>query len=105
MKQLCSIYRSPKVEGMYLYVDLREDLKRVPEALLEQFGKPQLAMKMALEPTRKLARADIEKVLQDIDKKGFYLQMPPQKEDYLLDLLKTRTSDHIARDTPSSNRS
>lgn len=105
MKQLCSIYRSPKVEGMYLYVDLREDLKRVPEALLKQFGKPQLAMKMALELTRKLAHADIELVLQDIDEKGFYLQMPPQKENYLLDMHKARAADQLALGTSSDNES
>jgi uncharacterized protein YcgL (UPF0745 family) len=96
MKRLCTIYRSPRVDGMYLYVDLKEDLKRVPEALLEHFGKPQLVMKMALQPTRKLARADITRVLQSIDEKGFYLQMPPEKEDYLLDLHRERASDHVS---------
>ncbi|MET0379146.1 MAG: YcgL domain-containing protein [Spongiibacteraceae bacterium] len=95
MKRLCAIYRSSKVDEMYLYVDLRDDLKRVPEALLEHFGKPQLTTKMVLEPTRKLARADVNKVLQEIDSKGFYLQMPPQKEDYLLDLHRDKTSDHM----------
>jgi uncharacterized protein YcgL (UPF0745 family) len=95
MKRLCSIYRSPKIEGMYLYVDMRDDLKRVPEVLLERFGRPQLSMKMALDPSRQLARADINKVLQEIEEKGFYLQMPPQKEDYLLDLHRDKNSDHI----------
>jgi uncharacterized protein YcgL (UPF0745 family) len=95
MKRLCSVYRSPKIDGMYLYVDLREDLKRVPEVLLGRFGKPQLAMKMALDPARPLARADISKVLQEIEEKGFYLQMPPQKENYLLDLYRDKNSDHI----------
>jgi uncharacterized protein YcgL (UPF0745 family) len=95
MKRLCTIYRSPKVDGMYLYVDLKDDLRRVPEALLEHFGKPQLAMKMALDPNRKLARADIKKVLQSLDESGFYLQMPPEKEDYLLDLHRERLSHHV----------
>ncbi len=98
MKRLCTIYRSSRMEGMYLYVDLKEDLKRVPEALLERFGKPVLAMKMALEPTRKLARADINKVFQAIDDNGFYLQMPPEKENYLLDLHRDKASDHLTPD-------
>jgi uncharacterized protein YcgL (UPF0745 family) len=84
------------MEGMYLYVDMREDLGRVPAGLLEQFGKPQLSMKMALDSERKLARADIKKVFQEIDEKGFYLQMPPQKENYLLDLHRDKTSDHLS---------
>lgn len=98
MKRLCAIYRSSKVDEMYLYVDLRDDLKRVPDALLEHFGKPKLATKMALDPARKLARADINKVLEEIESKGFYLQMPPQKEDYLLDLHRDKTSDHVGSD-------
>ena len=44
MKKICTIYRSPKKEGMYLYVDKAEDLARVPEALLQSFGKPEQAM-------------------------------------------------------------
>jgi uncharacterized protein YcgL (UPF0745 family) len=95
MKRLCTIYRSPNVDGMYLYVDLKDDLRRVPQALLEHFGKPQLAMKMALDPNRKLARADINKVIQSLDEAGFYLQMPPEKEDYLLDLHRERLSGDV----------
>lgn len=80
MKILCSIYRSARVEGMYLYVDKKEDLARVPEDLLASFGKPILAMTLALYPERKLARADIRSVLEAIAQTGFYLQMPPKAE-------------------------
>lgn len=81
--RLTTIYRSPKEEGLYLYVDNMEDLSRVPEQLLQQFGKPQLAMKLLLNPTRKLARADVGKVLTSIAEQGFYLQLPPLKESLL----------------------
>jgi uncharacterized protein YcgL (UPF0745 family) len=84
--QLCNIYRSSKNEGMYLYVDKQEDLSRVPEALLQRFGKPQLAMTLALSTERKLARADAEKVLAAIAEQGFYLQMPPSPDEYLQEM-------------------
>ncbi len=77
-KTLCTIYRSPRREGMYLYVEKSEDTARVPEALLKQFGTPERAMTLALYPGRKLAQADAGKVLQAIAEQGFYLQMPPQ---------------------------
>jgi uncharacterized protein len=80
MKTLCSIYRSSRIENMYLYVDKKEDLARVPEELLKTFGKPALAMTLALYPERKLARADVNKVLEAIAHNGFYLQMPPKPE-------------------------
>lgn len=93
-KRLCSIYRSSKVDGMYLYVDIHDDLSRVPESLLERFGRPELVTKLALSPERSLARADVKKVLEDIGSVGFFLQMPPPKEDYLLDLHRDRQSNH-----------
>ncbi len=80
MKRICTIYRSAKHDGMYLYVDKAEDTARVPEALLQRFGKPERAMTLLLQAGRKLARAKVEDVLQAIEDNGFYLQLPPQKE-------------------------
>lgn len=80
MKKICTIYRSPKKAGMYLYVEKSEDLARVPEALLQRFGLPQQAMTLLIHPDRKLAVADAAKVLQAIDEEGFFLQMPPQAD-------------------------
>ena len=83
MKKICTIYRSPKQEGMYLYVDKSEDLARVPEALLQRFGKPEQAMTLVLHPERPLARADINKVLAALEEPGYFLQMPTQPDDYM----------------------
>ena len=80
MRRICTIYRSAKHEGMYLYVDKAEDTERVPEALLKRFGQPERTMTLLLEEGKKLARADVKDVLQAIDENGFYLQLPPQPE-------------------------
>ena len=77
MKVISEIYRSPKEEGMYLFVRKDEGLTRVPEALLQRFGKPQQAMVVVLTPEKKLARASAEKVLESLDAHGYYLQLPP----------------------------
>ncbi|USD22323.1 YcgL domain-containing protein [Microbulbifer variabilis] len=77
MKVLCDIYRSPKKEEMYLYVDKREGTARVPKNLLELFGSPQHVTTMLMTPERKLARANADKVLQEVRVQGYYLQMPP----------------------------
>ncbi len=65
---------------MYLYVEKREGMSRVPEALQKQFGSAELAMTMLLTPEQKLARADTAKVLKALAEQGFYLQMPPLPE-------------------------
>ena len=85
MKKICTIYRSPKKEGMYLYVDKAEDLTRVPEALLKQFGKPEHAMVLLLHPERELSRVDVKKVLEQIGENGFFLQLPPatSEDEYM----------------------
>ena len=92
MKTLISIYKSDKADEMYLYVARVAGLSKVPEALLSQFGKPVHVTDMILTPDRKLSRAEATRVLEQIDTAGFYLQMPPKKEDYQLSLFKD-TSD------------
>ena len=76
-KILCDIYKTATKEEMYLYLSRDEGFKPVPEALLKQFGKPVLVTTMLLAATKKLARADVTKVMDDITRQGFYLQMPP----------------------------
>lgn len=79
MKILCDIYKGNKKEEMYLYVPKDGALCDLPEALLANFGELKLVTTMVLTPTRKLARADITKVLSEITENGFYLQLPPAK--------------------------
>lgn len=83
MKRICSIYRSPKKNQMYLYVLKSDVLTRVPDALLGLFGKPQHAFDLVLSPERALAREDINKVLENLDTQGYHLQLPPPEEEYI----------------------
>lgn len=87
---LCSVYKSSKKEGMYLYVSKKDDFSEVPEALLAMFGKPIFVMVMKMEG-RKLALADIEKVKMSLKEEGFFLQLPPPQIN-LLDEYKSRKS-------------
>ena len=92
MKRLCTVWSSPKKEEMYLYTDRLEGLKRVPEELLAMFGTPKEVMGLPLSEDKKLGRADAKKVLNEILTKGFYLQLPPVKDDYMLDIHKDSSS-------------
>ena len=85
---ICSIYRSKKKDEMYLYVDKTKALSLVPEELLSMFGKPEHRMDMLLSEDKKLAKAQASDILADIKDKGYYLQMPPPRDDYMLDLYK-----------------
>jgi len=90
-KLVCEIFKSPRRDEMYLYVEKRHGLVDVPEALLAQFGEPVAAMTMLLTADKRLARASAADVMAAIRDKGYYLQMPPAKEEYMLDLYRTPT--------------
>lgn len=77
----CSVYRSSRKEGMYLYVPRGADLSELPEALSKVFGKPEHSMDLLFKPGLKLARTTMEEVRQSIDEQGFHLQMPPSDLD------------------------
>ncbi|MCW8125009.1 YcgL domain-containing protein [Microbulbifer halophilus] len=81
MRTVCDVYRSPREEEMYLYVDKREGIAHVPEKLLELFGRPRHLMTMLLTPEKKLARAEADGILKEIRERGYYLQMPPARDD------------------------
>jgi uncharacterized protein YcgL (UPF0745 family) len=83
LKRICSIYRSPRKNEMYLYVLKSDALERVPVELLSAFGKPQHAFDLVLTPERTLAREDIHTVLANLEKQGYHLQMPPAEDEYI----------------------
>lgn len=80
-KLFCSIYKSRRKAGMYLYVDRQKGTGDLPEVLLKQFGKPVHVSDMILSLDRPLARAEVAKVMDQIRTQGFYLQMPPPPDE------------------------
>ncbi len=76
-KIMCSVYRSPNKEGMYIYVPKNDPFEQVPEALLQQFGTPGHVMDLLLTPERSLARVDVREVMAAVGNQGYFLQMPP----------------------------
>jgi hypothetical protein len=81
MKVLCDVYKSSKKSEMYLYVKRDDALERVPEALIELFGKAEKTMTMVVTADKKFAQFTGERLLEVLDEKGFYLQMPPAMDE------------------------
>ena len=79
-KVLCKVYRSARRSEMYLYVTGEQGLAPVPDALLQRFGPPELALTLALAPDRKLARVNTDEVLAALRERGWFLQMPPMPD-------------------------
>lgn len=90
-KIITEVFRSPRRDEMYLYVDKTKGLQNLPEELLEHFGTPEPVMTLLVTPTTRLARVQAAEVFQSLRSKGYYLQWPPPREAYLLDLYKAPT--------------
>jgi uncharacterized protein YcgL (UPF0745 family) len=80
---LCAVYKSIKKPETYLFIAKRDDFSPVPDALLTQFGTPQLVSILNIQKDSKLAQADAQNVRTSIIKNGYYLQLPPPPVDYL----------------------
>lgn len=83
----CEIYKSSKKDEMYLYVARPEvvegaekanPLDALSDALKNAFGRATYVMELELHAERKLARANVLHVLDSIQTKGYFIQMPPE---------------------------
>lgn len=83
----CSVIKSSLKDFTYIYLLSGVDYDDLPDSLKEVFGEPEFIMSLELTSGRKLAYADVEKVMQNLHEKGFHLQMPPTNDPTgLLDL-------------------
>jgi len=80
---LSAIYKSSRKADTYLFVEKRDDFSKVPEVLLNTFGKPVFVMLINIAERESLAGADINKVKESLAEQGFYLQIPPPVENLL----------------------
>lgn len=76
----CWVYRSVKHQEMYLFLAEEEGFDRVPDALLQRFGDPVPVIELELCSTRKLAREDVNRVIDHLLGQGYHLQLPPQAD-------------------------
>jgi len=74
---LCTIYRSNREKELYIFVERKEGMARVPEELLARLGTITEVMTIRLTPERKLARVKAADVLAAISACGYFLQLPP----------------------------
>lgn len=79
-KIMCQVYASSRWEEMYLYVERDNDLSSLPAELWERFGTPRPVLVVLLTESRTLARVNVRDVMESIQGKGFYLQMPPNPD-------------------------
>lgn len=82
----CDIYKASTRDEMYAYIarpnypndtDTLDPLAVLPEPVRKALGRPKFVMHLDLAQTPKLARVPIGQVLESLQSKGFFLQLPP----------------------------
>lgn len=77
----CIVFRCSRKEEMYLYLPYQDDVDALIETLsddlLKLTGCLEKTLELDLTLERKLARVKTEDVLNALQGKGYYLQMPP----------------------------
>ena len=71
------VYKGHRKESAYLYITAKDSFDRVPGALLELLGKLELVLDLDLTEDRRLAQVDTIEVMHQLDRDGYYLQLPP----------------------------
>ncbi len=80
----CWIYRSNVREGLYVWLRDEEGLPDLPDPVRRQLGDAELAMTIDLTPTTTLSQEDPAVVLENLESRGFHVQMPRDIEPELV---------------------
>lgn len=84
-REFVSVFRSSKKSDTYIYVRRGHKWDELPDSLRAIFGNPVHSMDLIMTPGRKLARATGEQVLSAITEQDFFLQMPEERDAYVVD--------------------
>lgn len=79
-ERICTVYRCAREKEMYVWVARADGTAHLPAELLAATGKLSEVLTLRLGPERKLPRARATEVLAAIAERGYYLQLPPDKQ-------------------------
>ena len=80
----CFVYRSKKKQNTYLFLPEQDNFSEVPESLLKLFGQAEFSFEFKLHAERNLTLADAREVIRNLEENGYFLQLPPGDDRYLV---------------------
>lgn len=69
------VYSSSKKSGYYVYLKEKDDFDTIPSSIRPALGDLTLALTFNLSPASKLATEDPQAVLNNLQTRGFHLQI------------------------------
>lgn len=79
------VYKSLRKPDTYLYLREKDAFGGVPDGVRLPLGVLSFVLEVALEPGRRLARADADVVRANLASRGYYLQGPETVMDPLVE--------------------
>jgi len=74
----CNIYKGSRQQDHYLFVPTEKPVTDIPGDILKMFGDIEFVMQLNICQSTRLAQSSPSEVIGIINKKGFYIQMPPK---------------------------
>ena len=75
------VYRSSRRADTYLYLPRAAAFEELPDALRQHFGEATAFLEFVLHREKVLAQAEAPAVLAALAEQGFYLQLPPGRDE------------------------
>jgi len=72
----CYIYRCSRKQDLYIYLAEEDDFSKVPAEIMRALGITEFSMELELTAGKKLARENVVTVMENLEHKGFHLQLP-----------------------------
>ncbi|MEJ2535022.1 MAG: YcgL domain-containing protein [Gammaproteobacteria bacterium] len=76
----CTIYRSRQRDFTYLFLPEDGALEELPEGLRALFANAERVMALELSADRPLAQEDPARVMENLRRDGYHLQLPPTED-------------------------
>ena len=74
----CNIYKGSRQQDHYLFLPVDKSVTEIPGDILKMFGDIELVMKLNISRSTRLAQSNPSDVIDIINEKGFYIQLPPK---------------------------
>ena len=89
----CLIYRgfTRELHPVYLYLESREALDRIPEEIKKSIRKLECSFSFDLTPERRLERVSAAEVLKALSERGWFLRVDSNESENLLEELTGKT--------------
>ena len=74
----CYVYRCSAKQDMYIYLAEENKFDVIDKNIQKKLGQLSFAMKLELHQTKKLAKEDPRKIIENLKSQGFHLQLPSE---------------------------